>query len=217
MTRKLAAALVSATLWLSAGLSVAAAAQEGGTAKENELVAFLAGFKTLKADFEQATYDQNGRELQSMLGSLVIQRPGRFRWDYQTPYEQLIIADGQKVWFYDVDLEQVTVKPQAQALGNTPGELLSRGGALAENFDVQFSYVRNGLNWYSLEPKARDATFERLSLGMAGGLLLRMEVLDSFGQLTEFYLDHMEVNVDVDPALFKFTPPDGVDVIDETR
>ncbi len=213
MMKRLATALLGASLLLP----LPGYARDGSAPESRELVDFLAGFRTLKSDFEQLTYDQNGRQLQNTRGSLVIQRPGRFRWDYQLPYEQLIIADGEKIWFYDVDLEQVTVKPQAQALGDTPGELLSRGDALAENFDVQFAYVRYGMNWYSLEPKARDATFERLSLGMEGGLLRRMELLDSFGQLTEFYFDQMEVNVAVDPALFHFTPPEDVDVIDETR
>ena len=213
MMRKLAVALLGASLLLSLN----AQARESNVPDSGELVDFLAGFRTLRSDFEQLTYDQNGRQLQNSRGSLVIQRPGRFRWDYRLPYEQLIIADGERVWFYDVDLEQVTVKPQAQALGDTPGELLSRGGALAENFDVQFAYVRHGMNWYSLEPKRRDATFERLSLGMEDGLLRRMELLDSFGQLTEFYFDQMEVDVTIDPALFQFTPPADVDVIDETR
>ncbi len=181
-----------------------------------ELADFLAGFKTFQADFEQSTFDQNGRLSQQMRGFVVIQRPGRFRWDYQSPYEQEIIADGHKVWFYDIDLEQVTVKLQARTLGNTPGELLSRGGALADKFTIEPAASRDGLNWYNLKPKASDTSFERLSLAMSGGVLVRMELLDSFGQLTELRFDNVRVDQPVDGALFQFTAPAGIDVIDET-
>lgn len=184
--------------------------------ESTELAEFLSGFKTFQADFEQSTFDQNGRLSQQMRGFVVIQRPGRFRWDYQSPYEQEIIADGHKVWFYDIDLEQVTVKLQAQTLGNTPGELLSRGGALAENFTIEEAPSRDGLNWYNLKPKAPDSSFERLSLAMSGGVLARMELLDSFGQLTELRFENVRVDQPVDGALFQFAAPAGIDVIDET-
>ncbi len=181
------------------------------------LLAFLTGFTTLRADFEQTTYDQNGRLTQRARGFLAIQRPGRFRWDYQAPYLQQIVADGERLWFFDADLEQVTVKPQAEALGDTPGALLTDGEALAREFEVRFAYRRDGLDWYSLEPRRGDATFERLDLAMKDGVLARMELLDSFGQLTELRFENLRTGVELDSALFRLDLPEGVDVIDETR
>jgi len=185
-------------------------------AQDDELTRFFVSFTTLKADLEQTTYDQNGRLLQEQTGSVVIQRPGRFLWVYQSPYEQQIVADGDKVWLYDIDLEQVTVKAQDSALGSTPVSLLMNGDGLAEHFDVEFAMERGGLTWYSLAPKQKDGSFERLSLGFGDGQLRSMEVQDSFGQLSEFIFNNMRLDEKIDPATFKFELPDGVDVMDET-
>ncbi len=184
--------------------------------QENELTRFFAGFTTLKADLEQTTYDQNGRLLQEQTGHVVIQRPGQFLWVYQSPYEQTIVADGQKIWLYDIDLEQVIIKTQDSALGNTPVSLLMDGDGLAEHFDVEFSMERSGLTWYSLVPKQKDGSFERLSLGFGEGRLRSMEVQDSFGQLSEFLFNNMILDEKIDPATFQFELPDDVDVMDET-
>ena len=181
------------------------------------LIEFFANFQTLRAEFSQAQFDEQRGLIRQMGGTVLIERPGRFRWDYTVPYEQHIIADGTKVWVYDVDLEQVTVKAQSQTLGDTPAELLSSRHALAEKFTIRaVAGKRDGLYWYDLEPLAEDTGFEHLALGMGDGVLRRMEFQDGFGQLTELRFDKVQINSHLDASNFQFTPPGGVDVIDET-
>lgn len=181
------------------------------------LVDFFADFQTLHAEFSQSQFDERRGLIQEMSGTVSIERPGRFRWDYRLPYEQHIVADGSKVWLYDVDLEQVTVKAQSQTLGDTPAELLSSRRALMEKFKINaVADERDGLQWYDLEPLAGDTGFERLALGMRGGVLRRMEFQDGFGQYTELRFDKVQINQHLEASRFQFTPPAGVDVIDET-
>lgn len=195
-----------------AGFSFAAMAADSA----EPVVRFFSSFNGLKADIVQSVYDQRHQLQQELRGSVAIQRPGKFRWSYQTPYVQQIIADGRKLWFYDVDLEQVTVKPQDQTLGGTPAALLSSSTALSEQFNVEADGQHDGLAWFKLTPKKKDANVERIALAFKGDTFKRLEVVDSFGQLTIFNFENLQLNPKLDPQLFKFTAPKGVDVIDET-
>ncbi len=181
-----------------------------------DLVAKVFSHKTLKADFIQQVFDQRQRMQQTMRGRLVLQRPGRFRWTYQSPYEQEIVADGKKVWMYDVDLEQVTVKQQDQTVGGTPAVLLSSRDEWREQFDVSADGSKYGLQWFKLTPKQEDGSFEYLRIGVEGDKLQRLEIQDSFGQLTTVQFLNLQVDVALEPEVFVFVLPEDADVIDET-
>lgn len=176
----------------------------------------LFSYKTLKADFSQEILDQNRNVQQQMRGRLVIQRPGKFRWNYQSPYEQEIVADGRKVWLYDVDLEQVTIKPQDQALAGSPASLLSTHAKLEDEFKVKTVQRNDGVQWFELTPKSSESSFEKILLGLKQKQLYRLEIRDSFGQQTDVEFENVQTNPSVSADTFAFSIPQGVDVIDET-
>lgn len=177
---------------------------------------FLGGLSTLHAEFRQTVEDQEGASDESR-GELFIARPGKFRLHYAEPYEQLYVADGKRVWLYDKDLAQVTVKDQEAALGSTPALLLSSTQPLTENFAVSEAGDRDGLAWLELKPLDEDGSFESVHLGLAGGNLKVMEMVDGLGQRTRIEFVALERNVKLDPANFRFTPPEGVDVVGEEQ
>ncbi len=199
------------TLAVAALLVIPQAHAEG----EAELNA-LFSYKTLKADFTQEIIDQQRNVQQQMRGRLVIQRPGKFRWNYQAPYEQEIVADGNKVWLYDVDLEQVTVKPQDQALAGSPASLLSTQSKLESEFKIRTVQRNDGLQWFELTPKVKESGFEHILLGLKQKRLYRLEIKDGFGQQTDIQFDNVQINSAVATDTFAFTIPKGVDVMDET-
>ncbi len=173
---------------------------------------------SLRADFQQTILDANQKEVQSAQGVFVMQRPNRFRWDYTKPYEQLIVADGAKLWIFDKDLEQVTVKKLDEALGNTPALLLSGAQALDKSYKlVEISEERDGFKWVELVPTDPDTAFSRLRLGFGAKSIEAMELIDGFGQTTRLRFTHVEVNAKVNANEFKFTPPKGVDVVGDER
>jgi len=176
----------------------------------------LFSYKTLKADFTQEILDQNRNVQQQMRGRLVIQRPGKFRWNYQSPYEQEIVADGKKVWLYDIDLEQVTIKPQDQALAGSPASLLSTHAKLEDEFKVKIIQRNDGLQWFELTPKSNESSFDKILVGLKQKQLYRLEILDSFGQQTDVQFENVQTNPLVLTETFAFSIPKGVDVIDET-
>ena len=178
---------------------------------------FFANVKTLQADFHQTLIDDKGNTVKEANGVLVMQRPGKFRWDYLQPYKQLIVADGKKIWVYDSELEQVTVKPMDAALGSTPALLLSGTKPLQENFIITELGPSDGLEWVELSPKVPDSSFERVRLAFDKTNLQRMELVDNFGQLTWLEFKKLERNVHPDPKLFVFSPPVGVDIIGDTN
>lgn len=193
-------------------LTLAPLAGHAGIASER-LDDFFANVKALQADFHQTLLDGNGSMVKEASGVLVMQRPGKFRWDYLLPYKQLIVADGKKIWVYDSELEQVTVKPMDTALGSTPALLLSGDQPLEESFTITDLGPNEGLEWVELLPKTPDGSFERVRLAFDETSLRRMELVDNFGQLTALEFKKIQRNVDPDPALFSFVPPDGVDII----
>ena len=198
--------------FLTVALLAAPIAQAGAIDK---LHAFLETTKTLRADFAQVVVAKNGKKPQASSGVMMISRPGKFRWQITKPYEQLLVGDGEKVWIYDADLRQVTVKKFDAALGSTPAALLVGGNVLDKNFTLSEAGEHDGVDWLEAVPKTADSGFERLRLGFAGNDLKAMELHDSFGQTTTLLFSRLERNVAISPALLRFAPPAGVDVIGE--
>jgi chaperone LolA len=174
---------------------------------------FVNNVVTFEASFEQRLIDAEGQVIENTTGTLEIQRPGRFRWSYIEPYEQWLLADGVNIWSYDVDLAQVTVKPQAEALANTPALLLSGADGALDQFEYQGSYVENVTTWVRLVPINTASGFERVELGFAAETLTRMVFFDNLEQTTLVQLYEVAVNDIIDPARFEFKVPEDVDVV----
>jgi outer membrane lipoprotein carrier protein len=151
--------------------------------------------------------------LRSAAGKLYLQRPGKFRWDYTEPSEQLVLADGRQIWFYDKDLAQANVRDMDATLASTPASLLSEGGSVATQFDVKTLPASGGLEWFQLVPKHSDTDFQLVRIGFARGELASMFLADKLGQITQLTFTHPSRNATFAADLFSFTPPPGVDVI----
>lgn len=174
---------------------------------------FVQNVETLQGAFEQALLDADGQLIEKTSGTLEIQRPGRFRWSYTEPYEQWLVADGLNIWSYDVDLEQVTVKPQADALANTPAVLLGGSDEALDQFEYRGSYVEKDTTWVRLVPVNTDSGFMRVELGFMGEALHRMVFYDNLEQTTLVSLYEVAINDPIDAGRFRFDIPDGVDVV----
>jgi chaperone LolA len=181
----------------------------------DRLKAFIAGAKTAEADFTQTVADKNGRITQQASGKMAFARPGKFRWDYSKPYEQVIVGDGVKLWLYDADLDQVTVKPLGDVIAGTPAALLAGDNAIEKYFSLKDAGEGGGLEWLEATPKNKDTTFERIRMGFKGDVLVQMELFDFFGQRTTLKLTKFARNPSIPASKFKFTPPKGADVIGE--
>jgi outer membrane lipoprotein carrier protein len=178
--------------------------------------AFLNGTHSARAQFEQKVYDRSGKLVQQSHGSFVFQRPGRFRWVYDKPADQLIVGDGQRVWIYDRQLNQVTVRKLATALGSTPAALLAGASGIEQAFALSDAGEKDGLEWMDARPREREAGFERVRLGFdAHGGLQAMQLIDNFGQTTFLRFTKLDRNPKVNPAEFRFDPPKGADVLGE--
>jgi len=178
--------------------------------------AYLGSLKTLTAAFVQIVQDKHGQVTERATGTLSISRPNRFRWDYREPYAQSIVADGKKLWLYDPDLEQVTVRSLEQGLGSTPAMLLSGSGRVGDAFAAGPIEQRQGWTWSRLVPKQKGSDFERVSLAFDGrNELAAMELVDKLGQTTTIEFAQVKRGATLDEALFRFVPPKGADVIGE--
>ncbi len=173
---------------------------------------FLDQVRSLRAEFQQSVFDEDNRPLDDAGGMVYIQRPGRFRWDYTEPYPQEIVGDGEKVWIYDSDLDQVTVRPLGDALGDTPVMLLSSDRPVEQSFDVRAVDGPDGYDWAALKPLGEEVSFTEIRLGFEGETLRIMELQDAFGQLTRLRFVNVERNPVLAPSLFEFTPPEGADI-----
>ncbi|MBK7249915.1 MAG: outer membrane lipoprotein chaperone LolA [Gammaproteobacteria bacterium] len=187
-------------------------------ASQTSLDRFLSGLETLRVDFTQRLTDAGGRELQRSTGRMVVVRPGRFRWEIRPTGSgddaaQLLVSDGRNLWFYDRDLEQVTVKPAAAALTATPAMLLSGGPDWRAAFDVDAGGRSGGLDWVTVTPRRPEAEFREARLGFSGERLVRMQLIDRLGQTASLEFTHGVRNGRVAPDEVSFTPPPGVDVI----
>lgn len=196
------------------------AAHAGGIDKLKE---FISATHSAQANFTQEVLDQNGKRIQSASGVMQFQRPGKFRWTYQKPYEQLIVGDGVKFWLYDVDLNQVTVKKLDAALGSSPAALLSgsneieRGFILTDEGNLSGhpeNGSQGGLDWLQAIPKAQDSGFEKIRMAFdAQAGLAVMELNDTFGHKTVLRFSDMKRNPKISAQQFQFTPPKGADVL----
>jgi outer membrane lipoprotein carrier protein len=197
-----------------AGLFAAlSAAQPEGDAVAR-VDAYLGSLRTLTADFAQVVRDRDGRIVDRASGTLSLSRPNRFRWDYAQPYVQTIVADGERLWLYDSDLEQVTVRALEAGLGSTPAMLLSGSGRVADAFESLGVERAGDWTWYRLRPKQPGSDFESVGLAFAPkGELAAMELRDKLGQTTVIEFGRLRRNPALDAALFRFEPPPGADVI----
>lgn len=184
-----------------------------GKTDAGRLNQLLSDITTLEATFKQTLLDEQAKTIQESSGVFQLKRPGKFRWDYTKPYEQLIIADGRKLWVYDADLEQVTVKKQDTALGNTPALLLTGGRAVEKDFNVQSKGIQEGLEWFELKPKDKESSFQKINLAFSKNKLQQMELIDGFGQTTRLVFDGITINKSIAAKQFQFKPPRGVDII----
>lgn len=174
---------------------------------------YFQDLKSLRADFIQRVFDERSQIVQSSSGQMLMQKPGKFRWNYRTPAEQVIVADGDRLWAYDVDLAQVTVRKLDKALSVTPLALLSGAAPIEDTFTVGEARNRDGLAWYELTPKQPQPEFRLLRVAFKAELLVSLELEDGFGQRTRLDFQKLERNPALDPALLKFAPPPGVDVV----
>ena len=179
---------------------------------EQQLKTFLAATHTLTADFKQVSFDQYGNPAQTSYGVFYLSRPGNFRWNYQKPYIQEIVSYDDKVWFYDADLEQVTIKEVDDSLGATPALLLSGEINLEESFNLEQQGIDEDLEWIKLSPKNEESGFKYILIGMSEGELAGMELSDNFGQLTRIYFTNLKLNTELPEDVFQFTVPEGADV-----
>ena len=205
-----------ASTWLAGLLACAlapVALAQGGDAV-GRIDAYLATVNTLSADFSQVVRNRDGQIVDRASGQLSLSRPDRFRWDYQKPYVQTIVADGKQLWLYDSDLEQVTVRALEQGLGSTPAMLLSGSGKVGDAFASAAVQRQGDWTWYRLTPKQQGSDFEQVSLAFdRKGELAAMELRDKLGQTTVIEFGALRRNVALDQRLFRFEPPPGADVI----
>lgn len=201
-------ALVAVALLLALGPVSAGEAMD-------RLQRFTDDLRSFQAGFVQTRYDEDQNPVRESQGVAWLQRPGLFRWVYREPYEQTIVADGERLWVYDADLDQVTVREMERALATAPIMLLSGREPLSEQFEMHDRGEREGLYWVELRPKVQDTDFRRIFLGLDDETLKVMELRDQFDQATQIRFHHVEMNPQIDPARFRFTPPEGADVIGE--
>ena len=174
---------------------------------------YLSGFTSFQAEFRQLSSSAAGDRTQESSGTLYLQKPGRFRWDYRQPSRQLIVSDGQKVWLYDVDLEQVTIKSLDESLSLTPASLLAGKANIRDSFEVTRLGSREGVDWLQLTPRRADTDFLEFRLGFSRGDLKVMELKDKLQQSTRIEFSGVRRNPHLAGELFTFVPPPGVDVI----
>lgn len=181
----------------------------------DQLKTFLTDAKTLKANFEQTVSDGSGKIIQRSTGSMEFARPGKFRWEYQKPYQQLVVGDGEKLWLFDPDLNQATVRKLDKAIGSSPAALLAGDAEIDNNFKLKDAGAQNNLNWVLATPKSTESTFEWVRMGFGDSGLSVLELKDNFGQTTVIKLTNVQLNGKLPTTDFSFTPPKGADVISD--
>ncbi len=200
------AVLLSFALLCTAGLAQADAL--------DALKAFVRDAKTGQANFTQTVTAPDGLKKKTSSGSFEFARPNRFRFTYAKPFEQVIVADGQKVWIYDSDLNQASSRKLSQALGATPAALLA-GGSLEKDFDLKPAPDKNGLAWVEAVPRAKDGALQSVRIGFRGGELAAIEIFDAFGQTSLLQFSQMTTNLPLAAERFRFVVPPGADVIEQ--
>ena len=185
------------------------------------LKGFVEGAQTVSARFEQVQRDEAGKEMQTTSGHMWLARPaagvrgtGKFRWSYEKPYQQLMVCDGAKIWLYDPDLAQVTVRPAARALAGTPAELLSHRASLGDQFTLEDAGTRGDAHFVRLKPKSNEGDFTAIELGLRGSAPTQMIFHDQLGGTSEVRFSEVQINGKLDETLFRFKPPKGVEVVE---
>jgi outer membrane lipoprotein carrier protein len=207
--------LAASTLALFLGLACGALA---AASPASDVEKYMAGLSAWSADFQQTIDDGNGKVVRSAAGKFYLQRPGKFRWDYSQPSEQLVLADGKQIWFYDKDLAQANVRDMDATLASTPAMLLSGGGSVSSQFDIKALPASGGLQWFQLIPKHPGTGFQLVRIGFdKDGELASMFLADKLNQITQLTFTHPTRNPKFAPDLFSFSPPPGVDVIGRTQ
>ena len=190
----------------------AAAAEAKNSVGEVYLEKFMSKTQTLEANFQQTLRTHKGEILQQTEGKFYLNRPGKFRWDYKTPYEQIIVSDGERIWIYDVDLEQVTVQKQSAGLPSSPMALLQDSAKLYQSFTVSPLDEHDGVYRLKLESKTRESDFTEIVVGVDAKGLRFMQLHDQFEQVTDIVFSEITTNTDIAKEIFEFIPPEGVDV-----
>lgn len=198
---------------LALALTVANASAAGDDKATARIDAWLAGVETLEAQFEQQLLDEGGDVLGASKGTMTLKRPGLFRWHYTAPSELLVLSDGSQIYSYDVELENVTVMPQSDALRGSPAQLLAGAGSVAESFDIRSSWTSETVDWFELAPRDGERDFRLVRLGFENDELAGMELHDQLGQVTRIVFFSVRRNEPVAADQFVFVVPEGVDVI----
>jgi len=203
--------------FVAVSLLLARAASEARASSLERFSEFISETLTARGEFEQKIFDHNRKLLQESRGLLAFSRPGKFRWTYVKPYAQLIVGDGSRVWIYDEDLKQVTVKKLDQALGSTPAALLAGNNEAMRAFRLSDKGAKDGLEWLEALPRDKEGSFEKIRMAFGSSGLKVMELVDSFGQTTVLRFTALERNPKLDPGLFRFSPPKGADVMGDVK
>jgi outer membrane lipoprotein carrier protein len=197
-------------------LAVLAISTPAFASSVDELRSFLKDTASARGDFVQRVTPRTGATTQpTTSGRFVFQRPGKFRWVYEKPYEQLIVADGERLIIYDKDLNQATVRRLQASLPSSPASILFGSNEFEKEFEVSDAGTRDGLAWILARPRAKDTAFERIEIGFRNGLPGAMRLVDNFGQTTQLTFTNVERNPQLDADVFRFTPPKGADVLTE--
>jgi outer membrane lipoprotein carrier protein len=201
-------------IFATAALALAASAH---AAALDQFKSFVAGTKAARGDFSQIQVRKGKvtKTPQESTGTFVFARPGKFIWTYQKPYEQVLQADGETLYIYDKDLNQVTTRKLGNALGSSPAAILFGSNDLEKNFTLSEAGTRDGLEWLNATPKSKDTTFAQIAIGMKDGLPQRMELKDNFGQTSVLTFTNFQRNPALGAQAFKFEVPKGAEVVSQ--
>jgi len=208
-------AICCLALLVVTGVAYSGESEQRNAADLEQLRSYLGAMQDLRADFRQEVIGPEQEIVEYASGSVALRKPGRFRWDYREPYERVIVADGERVWFYEADLEQVTIRRMATGLGDTPAALLTGDEAALEHFELLSSWSADGLQWLQLAPISAEADFSTVDLGFVAGELQQIEFVDRLGQRTRVTLSAIDRSPRLTDRDFHFEIPAGVDVIGE--
>jgi outer membrane lipoprotein carrier protein len=179
---------------------------------------YLKDMHSMQADFSQRIVNKQGKALQQSSGKMLLQRPSQFRWEVKRPYTQLIVTNGVRLWVYDPDLEQVTIRKLKSSVGDTPALLLSDENlSLSKEFNVQVVDSNSTLQWFKLLPRDPNSVMAWIKLGFSDGQIREMHMQDHLGHTTLIQFSHVQINTPIASSLFAFKPPSHVDIIDETK
>lgn len=179
------------------------------------LTDFFEKTSSMRAQFEQVVTDNRGQKVQEVSGTMQLLRPGKFRWDYDRPYQQEIVGDGARIWLFDPELNQVTVRNMSQAIGSSPAALLAGSKEVERNFTLENFKSADKLDWVTAKSKDQDSGFDQVKLGFGKSGLEKMELQDSYGNLTSIRFSKLETNPKLDQQTFMFKPPAGADIVGE--